>query len=517
MKKYIGLLLSIIMICSILDVYAENDDEAIMSVEVIPIQSDTSEFQEAIDSEGEFLDEQVEGEQPGTEPVEETEEVNEEIKKDENNEAEPNDINLLAGDVWSDAGSLTEGRADFDTIVINGDLYAVGGYGDSGYTYSIERYNASIAAWSIVTYIPDTINGFAVAGVDDKIYIIGGYKDNTFLNDIQIYDTTSNTWTTGTPMIERRDKAAAIYVDNKIYVFGGRNAKGIVSNYEYYDLSSNTWNKVTSGFDKSLIRLGAKGKYINGYVCIYGGLNQDYKSMGVDLYSASDMTNVTNILSKGKEYISIAWGNDKALILSSAENSSSYTVTEMVVEDNNAYSETSSLSAYPASWYTQNVMYKGYLYCIGGYNQTSKSYNTSTYRYSVYYGDFSTGDGTIDSETTGDGTTITFNAEVGKDYILMINVKNMTTFNGYTFTLEYPDNSFNVIDGCALSESRDWNSSQNNAEGTDIRITSVDSDRLSFISTEEIPSGKKVTETVNAVILRANSSGQRSITYRMTK
>lgn len=504
MKKYISIVLSVILIFSSWCVFAENEDEASMSIEVFPITVENAEQQGTVD------------EMDLSEP-----EGNIQLNEDfltENNEIELYDMNSQSGDSWSETGALLAGRADFDTVVSNGSLYAIGGYGSSGYTYSIEKYDDSTASWVEVTSIPNEVNGFSVVGVANNIYIIGGYIDNTYLNDVQIYNTSTGTWTTGTPMLERRDSAASLYADNKIYVFGGRNANGFVNSYEYYDITNNIWNKVTSGYDESIIRIGAKGKYANGYVCLSGGYNQQYEKMGVNLYLASDMTNTTQMLNKGEEYISVAWGIDKALIFSASTDSSTYTIKEMTVEENNPYVTTVTMDGYPINAkYTQNAIYNGYLYCMGGYVSSSKSYNASVYKYSVNYGDFVTGDGQISSIVTSDGNTITLNVEAGKDYYFMVNVKNMSTFDGYTFTIEYPEDSFNIMDACAMTDNLEISTSNSNINDTDIRITQKSSTGISFTCSETVPNGKKVTETINAVHLRANSSGQRSITYRMTK
>lgn len=139
------------------------------------------------------------------------------------------------------------------------------------------------------------------------------------------------------------------------------------------------------------------------------------------------------------------------------------------------------------------------------------------HKYSVYYGEYSTGDGQITSDVTADGNTVTLNVDAGKEYMFMINVDNMTTFDGYTFTIEYPDDSFDLMDGCALTTNRNTGVSNSNISGTDIKITEVESNGMSFICTESIPSGKAVSETINAVVLCANTSGQRTIAFRMTK
>lgn len=495
MKKYISILLSVIMMISVICVYAENEDTESMSVEVIPVVSENEDVQDISNKDEENI------------------QLNNTETKEE---AILYTLNQNLEDGWSEAGVLSEGQADADMLIVNDGLYIVGGYGQSGGICTIKKYDDSTSDWNEITSIPDTINGFSVVSVGEDIYIIGGYANNVYMNNVQIYNTSTGEWRTGTSMIERREGAASLYTDNKIYVFGGRNAKGIVNDYEYYDIVSNTWNKVTSGYDDSLIRIGAKGKYVNGFVCISGGCNKDYEYMGVNLYSSSEMNNMIEITPKGNEYVSVAWGVDKALIFTAKTgNMSDGEILEMIAEDDNPRTVIANIGDYPIRVKcVQNVIYKGYLYCLGGYDTASKKYNDSIYKYSIYYGDFSTGDGTINSTVTADGNAITLNAEVDKDYCLMINANNMSTFDGYTFTIEYQEDAFEIIDGCALTKAFDIDTGS--VEDTDIQITDT-SHGISFITSEIVPEGEKVSETVNAIRIRAKSSGQRTIKYRMTK
>lgn len=497
MKKYISVLLSIIMMISVICVYAENEDIESISVEVVPVVSENEEVQDISDKDEKNI--QLEN--------------NTEIKE----EAILYTLNQDLEDGWSETGVLSEGQADADMLIVNNGLYIVGGYGQSGGIYTIKKYDDSTSDWDEITSIPYKVNGFSVVSAGEEIYIIGGYANNVYMNSMQIYNTSTEEWRTGTPMIERREGAASLYTDNKIYVFGGRNAKGIVNNYEYYDMESNTWNKVTSGYDDSLIRIGAKGKYVNGYVCISGGLNKDCEYMGVNLYSSSEMNNMVQIIPKGNEYVSVAWGVDKALIFTAKTgNTSDAKILEMVAEDDNPHTVAANIGNYPIrAKCVQNVIYKGYLYCLGGYDTVSKIYNDSIYKYSIYYGDFSTGDGTINSTVTADGNAITLNAEADKDYCLMINANNMSTFDGYTFTIEYQEDAFEIIDGCALTMNNDTNTGY--VQGTEIQITDTSGSGMSFISSEIVPSEQRISETVNAIRIRAKSSGQRTIKYRMTK
>ncbi len=440
-----------------------------------------------------------------------------------NNETSDKDVDEFidnhsaSEDFWAETGNLLEGRADCKTIIANGDLYVIGGYGTNGYIYNIDKFNENTLSWETVTTLPKEIKGFSVVSVDDNIYIIGGYINNTYLNDVNIYNTSTNLWTTGIPMTERRDSAAAVYADSKIYIFGGRNARGMVNSYEYYDMLNNTWNKVTSGYDKSLIRIGAEGKYVNGYVCLSGGYNQECENMNISLYKASDLTDMTQIAYTNKEYISIAWGVDKALIfLEDSTKDSGYSSKELTIGEDTIDMQDVYINDYPITTkYAHNVIYNGYLYRFGGYNAYSKSYDTEMYKYSVLYGDFVSGDGQISSTITSGGNTITLNVEAGKKYYFMVNVNNLSTFEGHTFTIEYPEDSFVVTDACIFTDIRDTHTGT--VPYSDIKITQIDNKGVSFISLEEVAGDQKVSETVNVIELSAASSGQRTITYRMTK
>ena len=156
--------------------------------------------------------------------------------------------------------------------------------------------------------------------------------------------------------------------------------------------------------------------------------------------------------------------------------------------------------------YSQYIIYNGYLYSIGGYNTVSKKYLETVNKYSVYYGDYSVGDGTINSTDTTNGNSITFNAEAGREYMLFINVNNMVSFEGYTFKLEYPDG--------AMTADKDTNGI---VDGAEVVITENNSSGISFECTESLSGQEAVTKSVNAVILKANASGQRTIKYSMVQ
>lgn len=431
-----------------------------------------------------------------------------------NNDIALFDLNPPVGDTWTEMSPMNTGRTDFDTYEINGNIYVIGGKGSSGYLNSIEKYSDMSDSWTNVTTIPNIMAGYTSAYNGNKIYIAGGYNDGMYLNSIQVYDIETDTWAQLSPMKEKRDGAAALCTDNKLYVFGGRNNKGFVNSYEYYDFETEEWSLVTSGYDESLIRVGAKAKYMNGYICVYGGYDKSGSKKGVTFYDSAELKNKRDIVSYVYDYSSVVSGGEKALMLTKNYDSNKYQTNELIVDENMNY-DTTTIEACPMIFdCTGFIIHNGYLYSIGGHDQKTGVCSNFVYKYSVYYGNYTGGDGSITDQTTEGGNSITLNVENDKEYIFMINVKNMSDFSSYNFTVEFPNDSFTVLDACALTGERD--KSTGKVEGTDITVTEFESNGLTFTVEEDIPSGKKVTETVNAVRLRANSSGQREISYRMT-
>ena len=498
MKKYISVFLAIL--CSIsICVHAENEQSPSVYLEAVEIASNMDGLESL--SEGE-----------------DKSETNAEADESESPE-EIKNISLLnlgtsVEEEWSQVAGLNESRADCNTAVINGELYVIGGISHNGYLDSIEKYNDKNDKWEYVTAIPNAPKGYAVAVYDDNIYIIGGYVNGAYLRDVQVYNVTSNTWGTINRMKRPRVQAAAVAADDRIYVFGGRDAFGLVKSYEYYDFEEEKWILVTAGYDSSLVRIAAGAVYINGYICVYGGRDVHGNEMGAGVYPLSDLGNARTVLSGNYERVFVVSGNDKAMLFAIENYDTKPTVKEIVVSGGSVDVNNVSINDLIADEeYASYVIYNGYIYRIGGY--ASREYSNNVYKYSVYYGDFSVGGGQTGSNQTEYGSDLILNVETGHEYLIFLNVKNMPNLNAYEFAIEYTDDSFSVNDTCAFTQYNDR--IQSSIIGTDLKVTKIGTNGMSFVTSEIVPDGKTVTKTINVVKLKATSSGQRTIKYSMTK
>lgn len=195
MKKVISIILvTILSFIGTNFVFAENDNDT-LSVEVIPMENNINGS-----SENNIIND---------EQVEETIDIKNNDEQVEDNLENQNDISLLNNDVatWESKGAISESRANVKTLIVDNNVYIIGGFGDNGYSSTIEKFNDSTSTSEIVGEVPDGLKGFAVVAVNKDIYFIGGYVNESYTNEINVFNTQSCTWSKATSMKEKRDSS----------------------------------------------------------------------------------------------------------------------------------------------------------------------------------------------------------------------------------------------------------------------------------------------------------------------
>lgn len=147
-------------------------------------------------------------------------------------------------DEWNERKSMPIGRAALTANFINGTLYAVGGYNDTGASNSNMAYDPISNEWTEKTPMPTAREHLASAVVDGKLYVIGGrvggLEHNLDANEV--YNPETDSWTNLHPMPSKRGGlAAASNADGDIYVFGGEENAGTFNNNERYIPNTDKW------------------------------------------------------------------------------------------------------------------------------------------------------------------------------------------------------------------------------------------------------------------------------------
>lgn len=178
-------------------------------------------------------------------------------------------------DTWTKKANMLTARRGLSTGVVNGRIYAIGGYTDqSGFTSAVEEYDPETDTWTKKADIPTgPVAGVGVGVVDGKLYAIGGNALGRANLTVYEYDPATDTWTRKADALTGREAPAAV-VNGKIYVMGGRTREGqnaiSLSTLEEYDPATDTWTKKA---DMPTARYFSAVGMVNGEILVIGGTN----------------------------------------------------------------------------------------------------------------------------------------------------------------------------------------------------------------------------------------------------
>ncbi|KFQ72153.1 Kelch-like 18, partial [Phaethon lepturus] len=167
---------------------------------------------------------------------------------------------------WEKCQPMTTARSRVGVAVVNGLLYAIGGYDGQLRLSTVEVYNPEMDSWSKVESMNSKRSAMGTVVLDGQIYVCGGYDGNSSLNSVESYSPETNKWTVVTPMSSNRSAAGVAVFEGRIYVSGGHDGLQIFNSVEYYNHHTASWHPVTSMLNKRC-RHGAASLGSKMFVC----------------------------------------------------------------------------------------------------------------------------------------------------------------------------------------------------------------------------------------------------------
>ncbi|XP_077297833.1 kelch-like protein 28 [Arctopsyche grandis] len=139
---------------------------------------------------------------------------------------------------------MLETRSRPVVIVIDGFLYAIGGFDGKSQLKTAERFDPSSQTWTYIDPMMTARNDHNGVLLDNILYIIGGFYV-THLNSVESYCPSSGKWKNLSPMIDRRQFPGVGAAGGFIYAIGGWIGSNL-STVERYNPKTDTWIKMAS-------------------------------------------------------------------------------------------------------------------------------------------------------------------------------------------------------------------------------------------------------------------------------
>lgn len=157
-----------------------------------------------------------------------------------------------AADRWIDAAPLPRGANHVGIEVLNGRLYAIGGFVEQNRKPHDECYvyETRLGRWDKIAPLPRACGAIGCAAINGRLHAIGGAIGDTFANKKSIdwhlaYEPQADRWVTLAAMPTGRDHTGTLAVDQYIHVIGGRvDSFNTNSNLHHvYDAKKDAWEQ----------------------------------------------------------------------------------------------------------------------------------------------------------------------------------------------------------------------------------------------------------------------------------
>jgi N-acetylneuraminic acid mutarotase len=174
-------------------------------------------------------------------------------------------------DLWMEKTNMLTARSDLSSSVVDGKIYAIGGWIGGPVVSATEEYDPVADAWVKRANMPTARGMLSTSVVNGKIYAIGGYDGQRILSTVEEYDPAKDTWTKKADMPTARCWLSTSVVNNRIYAIGGggdANKDIPLKTVEEYNPATDTWTRKA---DMPTARFGLATGVVNGKIYAIGG------------------------------------------------------------------------------------------------------------------------------------------------------------------------------------------------------------------------------------------------------
>ncbi len=172
---------------------------------------------------------------------------------------------------WTARADMKQSRKWFSSVVLNDNIYALGGWGKNG----CERYCSQLNEWSTVADMNSYRDGASAAVINGCIYVAGGWNRGVF-KSVSKYCPETDTWREVAPMTTKRYNFALTPFAGRLWAIGGNGGGSHqLRSCESYDPVTGTWREEASMKER---RDGHASIEFNGELYVVGGFAKKGKT-----------------------------------------------------------------------------------------------------------------------------------------------------------------------------------------------------------------------------------------------
>ncbi|XP_029341386.1 ring canal kelch homolog [Acyrthosiphon pisum] len=156
---------------------------------------------------------------------------------------------LYAVGGWDDSGEGLNFVECYHPSLIHGpqSQKCIGGYGGINHLLgdtlnSVECYHPNLDTWTPLAEMCKCRSGLGVGVLDGVLYAIGGYDERESLKSVEAYRPSTGAWTSIADMNFPRQSPGVVALDGLLYVIGGLDGDTHYDSVEFYNPISDTWN-----------------------------------------------------------------------------------------------------------------------------------------------------------------------------------------------------------------------------------------------------------------------------------
>ncbi|XP_039104368.1 kelch-like protein 17 isoform X2 [Hyaena hyaena] len=142
---------------------------------------------------------------------------------------------------WTSIAAMSTRRRYVRVAMLDGNLYAVGGYDSSSHLATVEKYEPQVNTWTPVASMLSRRSSAGVAVLEGALYVAGGNDGTSCLNSVERYSPKAGAWESVAPMNIRRSTHDLVAMDGWLYAVGGNDGSSSLNSIEKYNPRTNKW------------------------------------------------------------------------------------------------------------------------------------------------------------------------------------------------------------------------------------------------------------------------------------